>query len=284
MQHDFARQLVDPLDVNGVFKAHCVKAAGADFRLTTVQQHQVVIKNFRHHAVAGNPHKHHTPWVALAPQKIAAKGIAPFTVRAHLKAAGSGRKPRFSQRHDDQLTFAIHLRAGQLPFRRFWQAHRATPKKQPMGIDAGRGGAGLHPGRGHFTALSRAADGLGRNAQSTRQFGIGLRAKRLHKTLQCSIALKRNSMRHMRSSVRREPDRAPDRERHPQTVRRPQTRRAKFARVEQLLLIFSQPHQKKQEKTYLTKENKLFMNDRKKKLMACQRDFFAVGLFFERDM
>ena len=191
MQDDLAGELVHPLDVNGVLKAHGVEPAGSDVRLALVEQDHVIIEDLRDHAVAGNAHEHHAARIALAAQKIAAEGIAALLGGADLKAARARRKPRLGKRDGDKVTLAVRGRARKLAGPGFRQARGTAPEKEPVGIDAGLRGAGLDPGRGHLAAPARAIDGLRRDAERTRKLRIAGNVKRAHEpgqTLGGSVA------------------------------------------------------------------------------------------------
>ena len=53
-----------------------------DVALALIDEHDVVVHDLRFHAVAGNPHEHHLPRIALAVQEIAPESIAALRIAA----------------------------------------------------------------------------------------------------------------------------------------------------------------------------------------------------------
>lgn len=77
--------MVDALEIDGLIEPDGIEASGGDVALALIDEHDVVVHDLRFHAVAGNPHEHHLPGIALAVQEIAPESIAALRIAADLE-------------------------------------------------------------------------------------------------------------------------------------------------------------------------------------------------------
>ena len=89
-----------------------------DVALALIDEHDVVVHDLGFHAVAGNPHEHHVPGIALAVQEIAPESIAALRIAADLEAAVPGGQACLHHRDHDQIHVARGHRLGKLRLRK----------------------------------------------------------------------------------------------------------------------------------------------------------------------